>query len=868
MFWRWRKDRERDLEREIRSHLESEAAEQEDNGLSQEEARYAARRAFGNTAMIKEEVREMWRWTTLDHFGQDLKYAFRMLRRERQFTALAVLTLAFGIGANTAIFSVVNTVLLKPLPYPNADQLVNVWRTHGKNWVGTLSIPDLRDWQEQNTAFEGISAYHTGRVSLRGASQPETTEGAYVTPNFFAVMQVSPFVGRGFIKDEDTPGRNHVIVLSYDLWMNQFGGDRQLVGGNIRINGDTYSVVGVMPRGFHYPRPVTNLWMPLTPTSEELRRDAHDFLAIGRIKPGVSFDQARTQLNSISSRLAKSYPDTDSDLGSLLIPLKSAKVSRVRNSLLILFTVVGFVFLIACANVSSFLLARASARSREIAVRIAIGANRMRLAAQFFTENLLLSLCGAALAALVARWSVAAIVRFGANYFPDAENIRPDQNVFAFTLALAVLAAILLSLAVVWNGTRANVNETLKEGVHAVASGRITSRRQRVLVVVQISAAFVLLIGAGSLIQSLVELSRMNPGFRPSNVLTMRIPLPPAKHTEAHPASMLIEPVLERVKALPGVESASVITYLPLQSWGTNSRFRVQGKPSLPESQEPWAEVRAISPDYFRVMSIRLLEGRLFSNGDSAEAPEVVIVNRTFANTYFPNENALGKQIEFVDEEHLATITGVVEDSRQAGLNVPPLPEADIPYSQAHWSYLTATMSLAVRTRGNPLGMARAIQQAIYSVDPDQGVFDVQTMAAVVDKTEADEQFVTALLGLFSLLALILAGSGLFGQISYAVTERTHEIGVRMALGARRADVFRLVTEQAGKLAITGLAIGLTASFGLVRLVGNHLYGIKPAGPLVIGATAVTLGIVTLLACYLPARRATKVDPLVALRYE
>ncbi|MGA8593753.1 MAG: ABC transporter permease [Bryobacteraceae bacterium] len=866
-FWR-RNKREQDLDREIHSHLEAEAAEQKERGMAPDEARYAAQRVLGNATLIKENVRATWRSSILERLGQDLRYAARTLWRDRGFASIAVLTLAFGIGANTAIFSVVNAVLLRPLPYIHPEQLVNVWRTHGKGWVGAVSIPDLRDWQEQNTVLGGIAAYNTDRFSLRGPSQPETTEGAYVSPNFFDVMRVRPLMGRRFANDEDIPGRNHVIALSYDLWLSQFGGNRALVGKDIRLNADTYTVVGVMPRGFHYPDPATNLWIPLTPATAELRRDAHDFLAIGRLKPGVSIDQARTQLNGISTRLAAAYPDTDSELGAFLIPLESESVSRVHDSLLILFAAVGFIFLIACANVSIFLLSRAAARRREIAVRIALGVSRTRLAAQFLVESLLLALCGAILAALVAHWSVTSIVKLGSHYFSDPGSIRPDQTVFGFTLALAALAAMLLSAVVVWSGTRVNVNETLKEGAQTVAGGRATVRRQRFLVVAQMGAAFLLLIGTGAMVESLVNLSRVNPGFHPDHVLTMRIPLAPAKHTDTHPASLLFQPLLERIEALPGVKSAAVITYLPMQRHGTNSRFQVQGKPALPEAQEPWAEVRAISPDYYRVMGIRLLRGRWIRDADDAASPEVAVVNKTFVNRYFPTEDPLGKQIQFVDEQRWTTIVGVVEDSHQAGLGAPPLPEADLPYTQARWIYLTSTMSLAVRTASDPLGMANAIEHAVYSVDPDQGVFDLQTMNAVIAATEADQRFVLLLLGLFAGLALALAASGLFGQMSYAVTERTHEIGVRIALGARRGDVLRLIAAQGARLAAYGILIGLSTSFILTRLLGSRLYGIEALGPVPIVIAAAMLAAVTLLACYIPARRAAKVDPIVALRYE
>jgi predicted permease len=859
---------ERDLDEELQHHIELKTRENVEAGMSPEEARYAALCAFGGVEQKKEACRDTDRLRWVEDLIQDLRYGLRQLRRNPGFTAVAIITLALGIGANTAIFSVVNAVLLKPLPYPHPHQLVEVWRTHGRGWVGSVSIPDLNDWQEQNTVFQGISAYSSARFNLRSKSAPQTVSGAYVSANFFTVMQAAPLVGRGFVQGDDAPGRNHVVVLGYGLWQSRFGGERDLVGQNIRLNGDTYTVVGVMPRGFSYPIAAAQVWLPLTPGPAELRRDAHDFLAVGRVKPGVSIDQARTQLNGISAQLARAYPDTDDGLGALLIPLKNAQVGRIRSSLLVLFGVVGFVFLLACADVSVFLLSRAAARRRELAVRLALGASRMRLSRQFFAENLLLAFGGAALAVLTARWSVEGIVALGSRYFSDPGIIRPDDRVLGFTLGVAVLAAVLLTVMVALTATRVNVQETMKEGAQTVAGGRALLRRQRILVIVQIAAAFPLIIGAGAMVESLESLSRINPGFNPNHVLTMQVSLSPVKYNSRHPASALFQPALERIEGLPGVKTAAVITYLPMQRVGTNSRFQVEGRPKLPEDDEPWAEVRAISPNYYRVMGIRLLRGRWFTDADNVTSPEVAVVNRTFVNQYFPNENVLGKQIELVDEQHWTTIVGVVTDSRQGGLGSPALPEADIPYTQSHWIYLTSTMSLAVRTSGNPLAMARPVEQAVYSVDPDQGVFGVRTMNSIIGETEADQQFVMWLLGLFSSLALILAATGLFGQLSYSVTERTHEIGVRMAFGAKRRDVVRLVIGQGAKLAGLGMAIGLGASFALLRLVANQLYGVKSTSLLVIVVAVASLGAATLLACYVPARRATKVDPMVALRHE
>jgi len=864
-FRRGKWDEER--ARELASYLETETEENVARGMTREEASRAAHIKLGNATRIREEIYEMNSLGFLETLGRDLRYAVRMLRKSPGFTIIAVLTLALGIGANTAVFSVVDTVLLKPLPYPHPEQLANVWRTHGR-WTGSLSIPDFRDWQAQNTDFQGISAFATARFNLRGASEPQAVEGAYVTANFFSVMQVAPLIGRGFTSDEEEDGQNHVAILGYELWVNQFGGDRAIVGKDIRLSGASYTVIGVAPPGFHYPSPLTSLWVPLTPSPAQMNRGAHDFLAIGRVKAGVSFEQATTQLNTISARLAKSYPDTDKGLGALLIPLKDAAVGRVRSSLLIVFGIVGFIFLIACANVSSYMLSRAESRRRELAIRTALGASRGRLVRQFFAESLALALGGALLAALTARWSVAAIVSLASHYFSDPGRIQLDSEVFVFTFGLATLAAVLLSVGIAWNASRVNVQDTLKEGTQTVAGGRRTIYAQRTLVVLQISAACLLLVGASGMIESLAKLSRINPGFNPSHLLVMRIPLSQTKYSAQHPVSLFLEPVLARIDSLAGVEGAGLITYLPMQSWGTNSGFQVQGKPRVPESEAPWAELRAVSADYFRVMGIHLLEGRWFTESDNTNTAGVIVVNREFVHRYFADKNVVGKRIDFTDEKHWMTIVGVVEDSHQTGLNSKPLPEADLLYSQSQWGFLTGTISLAVRTKGDPLLLAKSVEQVFYSADRDQAVYGVKTMDDVVADTEADQRFVLWLLGLFAALAVALASAGLFGQMSYAVSQRTHEIGIRMALGAQRRTILRMILGQGALLIGLGTAIGLAASFGVTRLIANLIYGLKLADAVAIIGAVLLLAAVGLLACYIPARRATRVDPIVALRHE
>jgi putative ABC transport system permease protein len=791
--------------------------------------------------------------------------SLRMLRKSPGFVGIVVLTLALGIGSNAAIFSIVNAVLIKPLPYPHPEQLMNIWRLQESGKRGSSSIADLKDLQEQGSLFEGISAWSTKRFNLRGSSEPDVTNGAYVSANFFSVMQAPMFLGTGFAENADVPGQDHVAVLGHDFWLNHFGGERNLIGKTVLIDGESYTVIGVAPKNFQFPELGTNVWIPLSPSREQLERSHHEFLAIGRLRPGVSLEQANQQLNVVSARLALAYPETDAGLRSLLIPLKTALVGTMRKNLLIAFGVAGFVFLIACANVSSLLLSRMTARQREIATRVALGARQISLLRQFFVENLMLAILGAMLAMLAARWSIWAIVTLGSHYLSDFEHLQPDATVFGFALAMATMAAAVISVVIAWGTTNVNLWEALKEGGKTAGPGRAGGRRQRVLVVAQIATAFLLLTGAGALIKSLVNLSHVNPGFNTDHVLTMRIQRPPAKSLEQPQLTRFFDAALATVQSVPGVESAGIVTYLPMQDWGTNIPIEIKNSAIVPGA-EPSAEIRAISSQYYRAMSIAILAGRGFNEGEDSQ--EVVVVNRRFAKEYLPNQDAIGKEIRLPGAARWATIVGVAEDCRQVGLDSAPLPEVDVPYSQSLWTVLTANMSLAVRTTRAPLSMAREIQRALYSVDPEQGVFDVKVMADIVAETQADERFLTRLLALFSGLALVLAACGLFGQMFHAVSQQTHEIGVRVALGAQRGDVLKLVITQGAKLTALGLALGLGASLALMRFIAHLLYGGRAIDPFVSALSGLLLAAVALLACYLPARRAMRIDPAFALRCE
>jgi putative ABC transport system permease protein len=752
------------------------------------------------------------RMAAIEGMKQDIRYSLRMMRRNPGFVGIVVL------------------------------------------------IADLKDLQEQSSLLQGISVWSKQRFNLRGSAEPEVTNGVYVSANFFSVMQSPMFLGTGFAENADVPGRNHVAVLGYDFWRNRFAADRNLIGKKCAdrrrfLHGCRHRAQRVpLSRGGHQclgslaaePRATaakpprvsghrTNAARRGTATSEPAVK--RNFRPAG---PGLSGNRCRT------AQLADSF--------------KNSADGQHAKSLLIAFGVVGFVFLIACSNVSSLLLSRMTARQREIATRVALGARQMSLLRQFFIENLILAVLGAVLAIFAARWSILAIVTFGNRYLPGSEHFQPDATVFGFSLALATVAAAGISVVIAWGSTKVNLSEALKEGGKTSAPGRASGRRQRILVISQIAVAFLLLTGAGALIQNLITLSHVNPGFNPDHVLTMRIPRAHAKSTEQSQITQFLQEALASVRALPGVQSAGVITYLPMQDWGTNIPVEIRNSVIVPGA-EPSAEVRAISSQYYSAMSIPILAGHGFKDGEERE--EVVVVNRRFTEKYFPNQDAIGKQIRLPGAERWATIVGIA-----VGLDSAPRPEVDVPYSQSLWTFLTSNMTLAVQTAQSPLSMARDVQRALYSVDRDQGVFDVKAMADIVTETQADERFLARLLALFSGLALVPAACGLFGQMFHAVSQQRHEIGVRIALGAQRRDVLKLVLTQSAKLTGLGMAIGIGASLLLKRFIAYILYGGQTVDPFVWIFSVLLLAAVALLACYLPARRAMGIDPALAFRCE
>ncbi|HKQ77149.1 MAG TPA: ABC transporter permease [Blastocatellia bacterium] len=796
---------------------------------------------------------------------QDLRYGLRTLAKNPGFTVVAVFTLALGIGANSAIFSVVNGVLLRPLPLEDPDRLIKIWETFLPSGQGTVSVPNLKDWREQNTVFNGIAAYTFSSLNLREQDSPERLQGATVTTNFFDVVGVRPRLGRAFQAGDDESGRNRVVLLSHQLWQRNFGGAAKVVGKEISLNGENYTVIGVMPPEFRFPSRLTELWVPLVfPTDQVNNRDNHWMFTLARLKPDIAFEQAREQMVSIAKRLEQQYPDSQAGRSVFLIPLQVETVRNIRPALMALLIAVGFVLLIACANVANLLLARAASRRREIAVRTALGAGRLRLVRQLLTESLMLAATGGALGLALAKWGVEALLVLASNFLPRANEVGLDWRVATFTAALSLLTGVFFGLIPALQSSRVDLQSALKEGAGA-GGGIQTNWLRSALMVAEVAATLVLLVGAGLLTKSFIRLYETDLGFKAENVLTMSLALPQAKYPDAQAAAGFHQKLVERVASLPGARSASMINYLPLQQAGFNGGVTIEGQGPYEPGRQPLAEFRAISPDYFRTLSIPLISGRFFTAQDQGNSAPVVIVNQALAQRYLTGQDPIGKRIRVIGNDW-RTIVGVVGDVRESGVTRAAMAGVFVPFTQAVYAPLTQTMSLAVRADAEPSALISAVRNAVREIDPAQPVFNVKTMETVVSDSVSDRRLNMLLLGIFASVALTLAVIGIYSVMSYAVSQHTREIGIRMALGARPIDVLNLVLGQGMGLTLVGVGVGVAGAFGLTRLMATLLYGVRPTDPLTFTVVSALLVIVALLACYVPARRATKVDPLVALR--
>ena len=809
---------------------------------------------------------------------QDLKYGFRVLRKSPGFSIVAVVVLALGIGANTAIFSVVNAVLLRPLPFKDPAALVDVWHVPpAKQFPGmtrfSVSPANYLDWARENRSFQNMAIYGGASMNLTGGGKPEFLSAATVSANFFSVLGMQPMLGRTFLPGEDQVGHNHEAVLTHALWQNHFGGDRGIVGRRITLNNEAYTVVGVMGADFLYPEWQEKLWVPLawTPKQAAVRAN-HNYLVIARLRQDVDIKAAQAEMAAISERLAQQYPEDDKDWGAVVVPMREDIVGDVRPALLVLLGAVAFVLLIACANVANLLLARALARRKEVAIRTALGASRARLMQQLLFETILLALGGGLAGLLVAKFGVDFIVKFLAQQMPRSTGIGLDAKVLGFTLVISVLTGIAAGLMPAWRLSRADINETLKQGMgRAGDSGG--NRTRAALVVCEVALSLMLLAGAGLMIRSLWNLRNTNPGFDAHHVLTASLPIPRTKYATPQQEISFWSQLLERVRALPGVESAGAIDDLPFNG-GSHQPIMIEGRPVVPMAEQPEVDVRVASTGYLHAMHIPVIRGRDFNDDDTANRPGVVLISEAMAKRFWPGEDAIGKRLTlWFFRDRPREVVGIVGDVKLDGLDQKdtnsalyvPLTQLSLPTGEDWQSF---GFELVVRTRTAPADIAPALTNAVHAIDPEQAVLHPTTLGDFMAESISQQRFNMLLLATFAVLALLLAAMGIYSVLSYTVRSRVREIGIRMALGAQIRDVLRLVIFDGMKPALIGLGVGIIAALAGARVMASLIFGVKTSDPATFAAVSVLLAIIALLATVLPARRATRVDPMRTLREE
>jgi putative ABC transport system permease protein len=808
----------------------------------------------------------------------DVRYGVRMLLQNPASTLVALVALSLGIGANSAIFSVVNGVLLRPLPYPDPERLVVVWET--KLSIGKkqelVSPVQFRAWSNENRVFDGMAAWRQEPRVLTGGELPERVETVLISPGGLEMLGVKPALGRTFSPEENQPGHNLAAILSYGLWQRRFGGDRAVLGKAVTLDGIGYTVVGVTPPDFRLLDVPAGLWIPYTLDSKELdprNRAVRTLRVVARLKPGATLGQARAEMRSISRRLELADPDANTGYSASVVPLRDQLVGDIRTTLWMLLGAVLFVLLIACANVANLLLARAGAREREIALRAALGANPARLLRQLLTESLLLALAGGLLGLLLAAWSISLLRQLGPATLPRLKEISVDWRVLGFTLLVAAATGIIFGLAPALASLRTDLNFVLRSAGRLASAGPAAARFRDLLVVAELAACVVLLTGAGLLIRSFARLESVNPGFRPDHVLTMQVSLPESRYSDFN-VGLFYKQLLERLRVLPGVQFAAITRKAPLSGGDdTSLNFIIENRPVIERSaDQPRAQYRAVSAEYFDALGIPLIRGRHFDRTDAENTPGVVLINETLARTYFGGDDAVGQRIQSgLPGSAWCTIVGIVRDVKHQGLDAQDKPETYYHYLQvppAWMSFVEGAMTVVLRTGPEPDSLAAAARGEVGKMDPSLAVFDVRSMESLLNSSLAQPRFRTTLLGVFAGLALLLAAVGLYGVIAYSVARRTNELGVRMAMGAQRNDVLMLVLGQGAKLAIFGIAIGLAVAFAAMRVISKLLFGVNAADPLTFAATALLILAVAFGASLVPAWRAIKVDPVVALRYE
>ena len=798
----------------------------------------------------------------------DIRYAVRMLIKRPAFTTVALITLALGIGANAAIFSVVNAVLLNPLPYANPSELVLIWLQHPptNQFQQPVSFPDFIDWRAQSQSFEQIVATRTLSANLTDGDEPERINGARVSAGFLSMFKVIPVAGRDFLEGETQPGGAPVAIIGYRLWQERYGGDPSLVGRGVSIDSTSFTIVGILPKGFYYPTPDTEVYIPLIQGKGETARGSRFLRVTGRLNPGVSPGEGQAEMDTIAARIANQYPASNADVIVKLVPLHEQVVGKIRPALMIMFGAAGFVLLIACANVANLLLARATVRRTELAIRAALGASRLMLIRQLLTESILLSLIGGFLGMLIAMWGVPALTSISASSIPRVEEVSVSFKALIFTIIVSLVTGVLFGAAPAFKSSK-QLNENLKAGKRGATGGATHQRLLNLVVAAELALAVVLLVGAGLMVRSFIAISGVSPGLNPKGVFTIGIGLTQPIYADGQQQTRFYERATEKVKAIRGVESTAGVNRVPLLGFNSSTSFTFQGKP-VQLGNEPNADCRIATPNYFKTMGIPLLEGRDFTERDSKDAPEVVVINKAMVDQFLPGEDPIGKMLQIYPlPPRWRQVVGVVGDVKLLGLDADINPAIYVPLAQNPYPGAMRNSFLAVRTTGDPSNVAAVIRGEMKNVDGGVPVANIRLLEDIVDDSVAPQRLNMWLLLAFAGLAALLAAVGIYGVMAYSVTERTHEIGVRMALGAGSTDVLRMVLLDGAKITSAGVIAGLAAAFAMTRLMSTLLYKVSAADPLTFVGISTLIVCVSLLANYIPARKASRVDPMVALHY-